>query len=120
MSFAIAETVNWTEKLDLRFALIERIFLINGGRENCGLKVSVNFGRTMQNNPVMKMKIIEGAETLNDPVSITLSFGSVDGSGYFVFDSTCGLNVESLKSGYSCPKFASIESFRKTHAMIKS
>ena len=82
----------------------------------------------MQNNPVMKVKLIEGAEILNNPVSIKLEFNSVDGSGTFLFNSAVsGLNVESFKSGYSndftgesVENLKSVEDFRKTHAMIKS
>ena len=121
MSFAISETVKWTEEIRCgKLNLIDRNFVINESRGHCGLKVSVNFRKTEKNNPEMKMKVIEGAETLNNPVSITLRFDSLDGSGAYVFDSTFGLKVESLKSGYSCPRFGSFESFRKTHAMIKS
>ena len=121
MSFAISETVKWKEDIQcgIAFDLIDRKFVINESRENSGLKLSVNFRRTKENNPEMKMKIIEGAETLNDPVSITLGFVSSDGSGEHVFNSTFGLNVESLKLGYSCP-FVGIENFRNTHAMIQS
>ena len=128
MSLAISETVKWTKKMDLRLELIDRIFLIEASHENCGLKVSVNLRRTMQNNPVMKVKLIEGAEILDNPVSITLAFNSVDGSGVFIFNSAVsGLNVESFKSGYSnefktvsVESLKSVENFRKTHAMIKS
>ena len=127
-SLAISETVKWTKEMDLRLELIDRIFLIDGNRENCGLKVSVNLRRTMQNNPVMKVKLIEGSEILNDPVSIKLEFNSVDGSGTFLFNSAVsGLNVESFKSGYSndftgesAENLKSVENFRKTHAMINS
>ena len=64
--------------------------------------MSVNFRRTEKNNPEIKMKVIEGAETLHSLVSITLGFDSSDGSGAFAFNSAVtGLNVESLKSGYS-------------------
>ena len=122
MSFAISETVKWKEEIRYgKFDLIDRNFVINESRGHCGLKVSVNFRRTEKNNPEMEMKVIEGAETLNDPVSITLRFDSSDGSGAYTFDSSFGLNVQSLKSGYSCPRFeGGIESFRKTHAMINS
>ena len=103
MSVPISETVKWTEKMEYgKFELIDWIFLINGSREKCGLKVSVNFRRTEKNNPEIKMKVIEGAETLHSLVSITLGFDSSDGSGAFAFNSAVtGLNVESLKSGYS-------------------
>ena len=106
MSFAISETVKWKEEIRYgKFDLIDRNFVINESRGHSGLKLSVNFRRTEKNNPEMEIKVIEGAETLNDPVSIILRFDSLDGSGAFVFDSTLGLNVESLKSGYSCPRF---------------
>ena len=136
MSVSISEAVKWTEKMEYgKFELIDRIFLINASRENCGLKVSVNFRRTEKNWPEMEMKAIEGAETLNDPVRITLRFDTSDGSGALTFDSTVGFNVESLKSGYlwnillikgSNSNYGNqraregVESFRKTHAMIKS
>ena len=121
MSVSISETVKWKEEIRMgKLELFDRIFLINGSRENCGLKVSVNFRRTEKNNPEIEMKIIEGAETLHSLVSITLEFESLDGSSSFCFQSNYGLNVESLKSGYSCPRFQGIENFRKTHAMIKS
>ena len=123
MSVPISETVKWTEKMEYgKFELIDRIFLINGSRENCGLKVSVNFRRTEKNNPEIKMKVIEGAETLHSLVSITLGFDSSDGSGAFVFNSAVyGLNVESFKSGYSKEfKFLDSQIFRETHSTIKS
>ena len=110
MSFAISETVKWKEEIRYgKFDLIDRNFVINESRGHCGLKVSVNFRRTEKNNPEMEMKVIEGAETLNDPVSITLRFDSSDGSGAYTFDSSFGLNVQSLKSGYSCPRFENMD-----------
>ena len=118
MSFAMSETVKWTEEIRCGISdLIDRNFVINESRGHCGLKVSVNFRRTLKNNPEMKMKIIEGAETLNDPVSILLEFKSEDGEGSYRFHSNVGLNVESFKSGYSCPRFSSsLNNFRRTHA----
>ena len=121
MSFAISETVKWTEKMEYgKFDLIDRNFLINEIRGNCGLKVSVNLRRTEKNMAEMKMKVIEGAETLIDPVDITLDYLSLDGSGFYCFNSVVsGLNVESLILGYSNDAL-NFENFRRAHAMIKS
>ena len=122
MSFKIQEIVKWTEEIDHgKFDLFDRIFLINESRgKNCGLKVSVNFRRTKKNDPEMKMKVIRGVENLNNVVRIDLEFISLDGSGHWFFDSSHGLNIESIKKGYSCPRFESVNNFRKAHAMIQS
>ena len=85
-----------------------------------GLKFLVNFKRTKENDPEMEMKLIEGANILNDPVTIALHFESEDGSNEWFFNSFIGCNVQSPLKGYSCPSFSKVENFRKAHAMINS
>ena len=121
MSIKIKEIVKWTEEIHYgKFDFFDRIFLVNEYHgKNCGLKVSVNFKRTKENDPEMKMKVIRGAENLKT-ATIELEFDSVDGSGHWWFNSSVGLNVESLKTGYTCPSFVEVQTFRKAHAMIQS
>ena len=122
MSFTIQESVKWQEEIFMgKLDLFERIVTLNEiPGKSPGLKFSLNFKRTKENDPEMKMKLIEGSKIVNDPVTIALKFESEDGSNEWFFNASIGCNVESLIKGYSCPSFSKIESFRKAHAMINS
>ena len=122
MSFEIQEALKWEKEICIgKLDLFKRIVTVNEiPGESTGLKFLVNFKRTKENDPIMEMKLIEGAKVLNDPVDIVLNFESGDGSREWRFSSSNGCNVKSLIKGYSCPRFYDVESFRKAHAMVKS
>ena len=108
MSFTIQESVKWQEEIYMgKLDLFKRIVTVNEiPGKSPGVKFSVNFKRTKENDPEMKMKLIEGAKVLNDPVNIVLNFESEDGSKVWHFNSSIGCNVESLIKGYKCPSFS--------------
>ena len=112
MSFKIQEAFKWQEEICLgKLDLFERIVTIGNSP---GLKFSVNFKRTKKNDPKMEIKLIEGATVLNEPVVIVLEYKSEDDSSLWHFNSSVGCNVKSLNEGYSCPRFHSVERFRKS------
>ena len=126
MSFKIKETVKWQEEMLVgKLVLFERIVTINEiPGKNLGLKFLVDFKRTEENNPEMKIILIEGGEILkdfqNNFKSIGFQFESMDGSGQWWLNSTIGCNVDSLIKGFSCASFENVAKFRKAHAMINS
>ena len=74
--------------------MFERIFTINESPgKNHEVRFSVNLRRTEENNPEIKIALIEGTNILNDPVCIVFEYESLDGSG------TCSVNL--LKTGLS-------------------
>ena len=86
MSFKIKETVKWQEEMLVgKLVLFERIVTINEiPGKNIGLKFLVDLKRTEENNPEMKIILIEGGKILkdfqNNFKSIGFQFESVDGS----------------------------------------
>ena len=125
MSFKIKETVKWQEEMHAgKLDLFDRIFTINGSPgKNNELEFSVNFRKTKENNPEMKMALIEGANILNDPVCFMLEYESLDGSGQWSWRT--GFSVKQFKTGLSVnPTLVSnpnqVGSFRKAHSMIQA
>ena len=124
MSFKIKETVKWQEEMHVgKLDLFDRIFTINESPgKNHEVKFSVNLKRTEENNPEMKMALIEGAKILNDPVCIVFEYESLDGSGGWTMKGVQRFNVEVLKTGATLNPtlVAHIENFRKAHSMIQA
>ena len=128
MSFKIKETVKWQEEMHVgKLDLFDRIFTINESPgKNHELKFSVNLRRTEENNPEIKIALIEGANILNDPVCIVFEYESLDGSGVWTMKGVQRFSVELLKTGVSRNPTSNvitsgpIESFRKAHSMIQT
>ena len=124
MSFKIKETVKWEEEMHVgKLDLFDRIFTINESPgKNHELKFSVNLRRTEENNPEMKMALIEGANILNDFVCFVLGYESLDCSGGWTMEGVQRFNVKEFKTGVHLhsSSFSNIGIFRKAHSMIEA